>query len=26
LVMCNYWQILRELEQLLRKAEVIRGD
>jgi ribonuclease P protein component len=26
LVTCDYWQILRELEQLLRKAEVIRGD
>jgi ribonuclease P protein component len=26
LITCNYWQILRELEQLLRKAEVIRGD
>ncbi|MBE9028986.1 ribonuclease P protein component [filamentous cyanobacterium LEGE 11480] len=23
---CNYWQILRELEQLLLKSEVIRGD
>jgi ribonuclease P protein component len=26
LIACDYWQILRELEQLLRKAEVIRGD
>jgi ribonuclease P protein component len=26
LVECNYWQILRELEQLLLKSEVIRGD
>ncbi len=23
---CDYWQILRELEQLLLKAEVLRGD
>ncbi|NJN48764.1 MAG: ribonuclease P protein component [Alkalinema sp. RL_2_19] len=23
---CDYWQILRELEQLLLKSEVIRGD
>jgi ribonuclease P protein component len=26
LIECDYWQILRELEQLLRKSEVIRGD
>lgn len=26
LLECDYWQILRELEQLLRKSEVIRGD
>jgi ribonuclease P protein component len=23
---CDYWQILRELEQLLLKSEVLRGD